>query len=67
MLHLNLEPTDRYGFPTSKAYQFVEQGILHLLNILYIYKSIQCLLDIVVNYLIKVLLYLFYLDSEPAC
>jgi hypothetical protein len=43
MLHLALEPTDRYGSSSLNDYQFVSQGILCLLPLLYIYHYVQCL------------------------
>jgi hypothetical protein len=36
MLHLALEPIDRNGFSSLNDYQFVSQGILCLLPLLYI-------------------------------
>jgi hypothetical protein len=43
MPRLILEPTDRYGFSNVSGYQFVNQGILCVLTLLYIYYYIQCL------------------------
>jgi hypothetical protein len=53
MLHLTLEPADRYGFSSLNDYQFVSQGILCLLLLLYIYHYIQCLMDIVIFFCYK--------------
>jgi hypothetical protein len=50
MLHLVLEPNDQTGFSNLNDYQFVSQGILCLLPVLYIYHYIQCLMDIVVSF-----------------
>jgi hypothetical protein len=47
MLYLALEPVDRYGFSSLTDYQFVSQGNLSLLSLLYIYHYIQYLTDIV--------------------
>jgi hypothetical protein len=57
MLHLALEPTDQYGFSSLHDYEFVSQGILCLLPLLYIYHYIQCLMDIVVSFLLSILLF----------
>jgi hypothetical protein len=54
-----------YDVSTLSGYQFLNQGILVLLTLLYIYCYIQSLVDIVMNYLLEILMYLFYLDSEP--
>jgi hypothetical protein len=56
MLHLTQEPTDRYDFSNLRGYQFVNEGILCLLTLLYIYHYTQCLMDAVVNYLLLILL-----------
>jgi hypothetical protein len=40
-----LESTDGYGFSSLNGYQFVSQGILFVLTLLYIYPYIQCLME----------------------
>jgi hypothetical protein len=67
MLPLASEPNDQYDCCCLDAYQFVSQGILCSLALLYIYRYIHCLMDIVAGFLLSSLLHLFYLDPRTAC
>jgi hypothetical protein len=58
---------NQYDFSNLSDHQFINQSILYLLTPLYTFHYIQCLMDIVVNYLLQSLLYLFYLNLGPAC
>jgi hypothetical protein len=56
MLPLTLGPADRCGFSSLNHYQLVSQEILCVLILLYIYLHVQCLSEIVVNYVINLII-----------
>jgi hypothetical protein len=62
MLELALEPVFIW-FSSINGYQFISQGILCLLPLLYIYHHVDCLKDIVVNILLY-FYYNFYVDPK---
>jgi hypothetical protein len=53
MPSLTLGPADQHGFSNLNDYQFVNQEILCVPIFVYIYLHTQCLLEIVVNYVIN--------------
>jgi hypothetical protein len=59
MPHITSESSDQYDSSNSGGYQFVDQGILYLLTLLYIFHYIQYLMHIgelyVTNFIIFVL------------
>jgi hypothetical protein len=61
MLCLTQESFDEYDSSSFSVYQFVIEGILYLLILHYN----QYLMHIAVNYLLQIILYLFYPDQFP--
>jgi hypothetical protein len=56
MPHLTLQPADRHWFSTSNDLSVHKLRHFCVLILLYIYLHIQCLLEIVVNYVINFIL-----------